>query len=276
MHKNKLKLIIFIQSIVIYCICLYLYFTRSSSSNQNDNNDAASAGNGRQVLLPGQRAASWAQASMQSIDEYRRLAIKHGSSPEQANLYGLGIGIRRQGQQDRLNILMNGFECTKYRIDALTLHLRIWHEFVPNSRVSLLSREQCEFFGSLPQNLVQRILVADGQLELDEILNKETKQNSDLYDLVIDFGQTEDNRHATKFMSIWNKIKSGSLGMYVIEGVHTSYSGKQLVDEFLSILKIQLINTVAAPDANLKDLKLNAESLLSIQCFFNSCLFVKK
>lgn len=283
MHKNKLKLIIFIQTLVIYCLCLYFYMTRGSISSDQDGGGPHNMGIAGRQVLPGQKPASWAQTSLQSVDEYRRLAIKHELPIEYADAYGSGVGgMRRSGAGgvggggDRLNILMTGFECNKYRIDVLTRTLQLWQEFVPNCRVSLLSREQCEFFGSLSKSLVQRILVVaeTSQHALDDLLDKEAKQSVDFYDLVIDFGhvdETEQHRYAS-FLSVWRKLRTGSLSAYALESVDTNSAAGQLIDVVSGMLrKQQKQQPVSATE-----LKSVGESFLSVNCFTKSCLIVKK
>lgn len=256
MQKNKLKLIIFIQFITIYCLCLYCYFNRAENTASSEILD--------------RETSKWLEKKWHlSIDQYRRLALKYDLPIENANMYGLIMGTRRS---ENLNILITGFECTKYRLDGVARMLQMWHEYLPNVRISILSRENCEFFEILPKKLFQKVLIADTELQLDEILFKESL-NLNFFDHAIDLGQIEEINHK-RFLTIWSKMRPERASAYSLESIHKNYSGRQLVDKILSIVKgSEDTNKIVLAGDELKSL---SESLLSINCYLNSCLIVKK
>lgn len=255
MHKNKLKLIIFVQAVAIYCLFLYYYLKRNESNNNYEVNE-----------LKDGKLSSLLRIS---IHDYVQLTIKYDLplSMKNAEMYGVGVGPRRG---EPLNTLMTGFECSKFRIDELKRTVQLWNEFVPNGKVYLLSKENCEFFETMPRNLIHKILVVERESELEQVLSAQTR-GANFFDVTIDLGQIETTSNSN-FLTIWNKLRPASLGIYVFESIHNNYSGKKAVDKMLNI-----INGLDLPKEDLAaEFKSITQSLLSVNCYINSCYIVKK
>lgn len=257
MHRNKLKLIIFIQSVTIYSLGLYIYLTRSGSPREADTNHRKD-----------DESSTWKQSNTKNIETYRQLAVKYDrASIGSVEMYGLKVGMRRL---DRLNMLMVGFDChTTLKRERMRRALEMWHEFAPYSKISILSRSYCDLSSSL-HSLVSRIYVDDGLLNREFL--KEITASAAPYDVIIDLGELEQSTEHYA-VDLWRFVRTGGYGVYFIENMGRTNSSLVYVQKLLSILAEPVTNGVRLVPKGFKPI---AESLLSVNCFFNSCALFKR
>lgn len=254
MHKNKLKLIIFLQVVVIYSLGLFIYLNTSQLVTFEV------------FTKPTPLAADWKRASMQNIDEFRILSNKYAINSDHSQIYGLNMGLRRS---ERISIMILGFACANNTSERLKRTLQIWREYIPQAKIALLNKIECPAIRTVPFSSLTSQFFVDERPKNPESL-VEIGRQSGPFDLIIDLGEQIDDDHGY-FLELWPALRTGGYGMYSLEITNQSSSSTLLVKKLID--NMNLSNNVSLVST---EFKLVIENLLSINCFLNACSMFKK
>lgn len=151
--------------------------------------------------------------------------------------------------------------------------IRIWREYLPNAYLSIL-----EFDGECARkfrNQVDQVYVGDQSSF--RVLRHIGKKGP--YDVIIDDGGHSRKQQLNSLIGLWPYVKHNG-GIYVMEDMQTSfmdeYNDNRVSSFDVTVNLIEyLLNSLKQVDYD-DDLVYLFDSLLSINCFRESCVFVKK
>lgn len=263
-------LIIFSATQTILLIYLFCY------PNLNTPNEST-------IQQPIETASNPQESTKNLIDLFFKIASNLGIDKihhRYFNLYGIYLGPLRHKP---LNFLEIGLGCTmKYGPGKSLL---AWRQFLthPETRISYIefNRECAEKFNP---PVVHNMFIGD-QSDFD-FLERVGKEGGP-YDVIVDDGGHKRTFQVNSFLGLWPFVKPNG-GIYVLEDICFTFtkgfdnSNESAIDMIHKL--IMLLNDVNTSGPNV--IKVNqtfnpalveaSKTILSINCFYHGCVFVKK
>lgn len=208
------------------------------------------------------------------VEEFRRIGQRYGTDKvfphAYHSMYGLYLGRVRTRN---LTLLEIGLGCDMKYGPGRSLSL--WREYLPNSAIHIL-----EYNGTCAKRLESR---TDKLYIGDQSNMTLLKQIADggRYDVIVDDGGHTRKQQVHSLIGLWPALKSR--GIYVIEDMFTTVEpNSPFLDLSISTVKVMeyfiyRFNNVRFPldlyQANMDQIY---ASLLSVNCFHEACVLVKK
>lgn len=214
----------------------------------------------------------------EEVESFRQMALKYKTdkvtSHSYQDIYGLYFPSLRNKSIQLLEI---GIGCGMAYGPGKSLEL--WKEYFPYAKISFVDFDsECALKF---QHLAQKIFIGS-QTDLAFISHIANNRNK-YYDIIIDDGGHSKKMQIYSLIGLWSALKPR--GIYVIEDTHFQFvNGTSQNDMNTSILDVMfyLINkfnyrTTFLPDKWVAD-KIDSihSSVLSINCFSEACVLIKK
>ena len=265
--RNIIIALICLFIIILFFLTLYSFDSRSSSKRDiNSNND---------------QVRKW-------IDEFAKVGAKtdNVNVHKYQGMYGTHMGPLRDKKE--LNLMLVGLGCHFQKQPGASLNL--WSHYLPNAKISAIEsfRECADQF----KDKADPIYVGD-QSDLN-FLREIIEGTNEYMDVVIDDGVRSRKQQIHSFIGLWPLVKPNG-GIYVVENFYTSFSNhsNDFTESFYDyvIKMIYMFNEdmdrlIDLGHNYLKPMQLNAEiseelknifnDVLSVNCYYHACLFIKK
>ena len=161
------------------------------------------------------------------------------------------------------------------------MHLQVWKEYVPKAYISFLEYDEAcaaKWKSRIESGAGGTLYTGD---QADPAVLAKIVQTGNRFDMIVDDGGHHANQMISSLELLWPLINPG--GFYVVEDIHSNYLPRYIEEDFgkrgtfMRYMKHQLelllsmgasFELPVGSDAPLMD-------LLSIDCFAQSCVFVK-
>jgi hypothetical protein len=188
------------------------------------------------------------------------------------HLYALYLGPLRHR---RIHILEIGLGCDQAYGPGKSIAL--WRDFLPSARIDMLEHDRECALDFTSQ--VDRMFVGD-QANLTFL--REIAHTA-RYDLIVDDGGHTRKQQIRSLLGLWSCVKENG-GVYVIEDIFTSVTANTAyIDYDVSTVEVvfHLISLFNGPAKFRKagldgQLRRISETLLSVNCFSEACVLVKR
>lgn len=181
-------------------------------------------------------------------------------------------------KNEPMKVLELGLECSKS--NQTVKSVKIWRKYLPNSQMAVL--EEDPVCADTVKTMVDYIIIGN-QADLRVL---DLAKFTAFYSVIIDYGGKTRKQQVNSLIGLWPYLGQG--GIYIMENVSLSFLDKNNdnVDSSYDII-IYLITKLLFPDhidqeliKNFKnivtDVDIVYESLVSINCFKEACVFIKK
>jgi hypothetical protein len=154
-----------------------------------------------------------------------------------------------------------------------------WRKYVPNAVISYIEYDRA--CAETQRGKVDKLYVGD---QGDSAFLDSVGRQSGPFDFVIDDGGHRRTHMLNSFMSLWPYVSSK--GVYVIEDLHCTFykayadhpiNTFDVIGELIKLMTYDAQAEKQNPNyAYNKTFKMAANSIFSVNCYYDACVFVKK